>query len=93
MSLSRIQAHFKQQAREQEMRARGPEGDTALFAALDSVKTTLLITSQFTQTPDFKEPLRGMYLMRLWPFGPPAPLPHATYSYTIGGPRLMVRST
>ena len=41
VSLSRIQAHFKQQAREQEMRARGPEGDTALFAALDSVKTAL----------------------------------------------------
>ena len=41
VSLSRIQAHFKQQAREQEMRAGGPEGNTALFAALDSVKTAL----------------------------------------------------
>ena len=41
VSLSRIQAHFKQQAREQEMRARGPAGDTALFAALDSVRTAL----------------------------------------------------
>ncbi|MBA2593558.1 MAG: protein kinase [Gammaproteobacteria bacterium] len=42
-SLSRIQDHFKQQAREQEIRARGPEGDTALFAALDSVKTALRV--------------------------------------------------
>ncbi|MGH3117998.1 MAG: protein kinase domain-containing protein, partial [Gaiellales bacterium] len=40
-SLSRIQDHFKQQARKQEMRAWGPEEDTALFAALDSVKTAL----------------------------------------------------